>query len=113
MLQLFSKHFQRLSLTRGGSTRHVRDMEADDDPLADTPLRRAQQRVAFARAEEQLRGRRDLRAEIQHVTIAGWIAAKMETTGDVLKNVVTDAAEEFGVSERTVWTAWKRRNVAK
>jgi hypothetical protein len=71
-------------------------------------LDRARFRIAAARAEKQLQGHRGrgLQAEIEHTMIGLLIEAKLEATGYSLTKTVPDAAVEFGVSERTAWTAW-------
>lgn len=92
-------------------------MTDDDDPL---PLARVQARNALHRAELQLDGHRDLRAEIRQVRIAHYIQALLEfgvtepaqeREQEPIKNLeqaVAEAAERFGVSDSTAWRAWER-----
>jgi hypothetical protein len=85
------------------------------DPSANTPLFRAQKRVAFDLAERRLRGRRDLRADIRHTLIAKTVAAYRESYPEKkLKVVIIDVQQDWfertgeRISTRTVEEAIRR-----
>ena len=73
-----------------------------------TPLDRAQARIALDMAERQLRGRRELRAEIRHAAIAKYVEARQERKTESLKQSIYWARERFKVGARTVKTALAR-----
>ncbi len=99
-------------------------MPDDHDGLTVTPLDRAVRRAALYRTERQLsklygRQLQKLRAEVRNTKIAHYIEALLEfgvteptgngpRTIENLQDAIWEAAEKFGVSESTAWTAWRR-----
>jgi len=79
-----------------------------DDPK---PLARAQFRIALVMAQDkQLKGRRDLRAEIRHVTMAKLVdlrqkAFRKKPFKESLDDSIRFVARQFKVDPRTVETA--------
>lgn len=115
-------YFQRMTLYTGYSVQHACNMASNSkeqrpplDPEADTPLFRAQKRVAFDLAERKLRGRRDLRADIRHTVIAGTVRAYWGTYPDkMLKEVIYGVQQDWfkptgkRISKRTIEEAIRR-----
>jgi hypothetical protein len=81
-----------------------------DDPIDD----RVTMRLALRLAEHQLADR-SVRTEVLHTVIAKYVAAarKANPSRGAIKQIVSDAAAYYEVSEDTVWKVWTKFTATK